>query len=204
MPQLGGHFQSWRTTMTRSDSIAALSAALAAAQGEMRNVAKDSVNTDVKSKFSSLAAIIDAAKQPLSKNGLSIIQAPTFTYYPDGRSSVAVTTFLSHSSGEYVFEELTLPCASSEPWAVASLVSYIRRYSYSSFVGLASEDDDGAGAMKAVKEAHAKVVKDLKAAAAGGMDSLTAAFKELTVEQRAAVSSEVPSLKEQAQKVGAQ
>ena len=64
--------------MQKSESIAALAAALAKAQGEMENAGKNSVNPHFKSKYADLAEILNTVRPVLSKHGLAVTQFPAF------------------------------------------------------------------------------------------------------------------------------
>lgn len=148
--------------MRTSDSIAALAAALATAQAEIKAAEEDrtaSVQSD-KAKYSygyaTLASVWDACRGPLSKNGLSIAQFPetTFaTFSPDERGgqkfsppSVKVTTRLMHKSGEWMESEIVLKPDGDTPQKIGSAITYGRRYALSAMVGVAPDDDDGADA----------------------------------------------------------
>ena len=123
---------------TRSASIAALAGALAKAQGAMEGASKGNVNPHFKSRYADLASVWDACRDPLSKNGLAILQPVK----ADG-AKVTVTTLLVHSSGEWVEESLTMTAAQNTPQGVGSAITYGRRYGLASMVGIAPEDDDG-------------------------------------------------------------
>lgn len=127
-----------QATTTRSESIAALAAALAKAQGEMEGAAKANINPHFKSKYADLASVWDACREPLSKHGLSVLQPVS----ADG-ARVTVTTILAHSSGEFISEALTMTAAQNTPQGVGSTITYGRRYGLASMVGIAPEDDDG-------------------------------------------------------------
>ncbi len=125
----------------RSQSIAALSSALAKAQGEMEGASKDSTNPHFKSKYADLASVWDACRKPLAKNGLAVLQPVT----AEG-NAVTVTTILAHCSGEWISESLTMTAQQATPQAVGSTITYGRRYGLSSMVGIAPDDDDGEAA----------------------------------------------------------
>jgi hypothetical protein len=126
---------------TRSDSIGALVAALAKAQGAMKGATKDALNPHFKSKYADLASVWEACRAPLASNGLAILQ-PVSAIGP----SVTVTTLLAHSSGEWIAESLTMTATANTPQAVGSAITYGRRYGLSAMVGIAPEDDDGEAA----------------------------------------------------------
>lgn len=125
--------------MNKSESIAALSAALSKAQGEMRGAVKDSANPFFKSRYADLASVIEAAREPLAKNGLAVIQLINETG--------GVETVLTHSSGEWISSTIQLTPKTNSPQDMGSIISYGRRYSYAAIVGLAQVDDDAETAM---------------------------------------------------------
>jgi hypothetical protein len=123
----------------RSDSIASLGAALAKAQGVIVGAAKDRKNPHFNNAYADLASVWDACRAPLSSNGLAVVQD---AFNVDG-GRVGVRTLLIHSSGEYIQSELTAKPAQDTPQAVGSVITYLRRYSLASLVGVAPDDDDG-------------------------------------------------------------
>ena len=140
--------------MNQSESIAALSAALAKAQAIMEGAKKDSANPFFKSTYADLASVWDACRKPLTDNGLSVIQ--TADFLPDHPEMVCIETALCHSSGEWIRGRLAAKPVKSDPQSVGSCITYLRRYSLQSIVGIAPEDDDGnaaSGQGEAKKEA---------------------------------------------------
>lgn len=135
--------QQEQATFKRSGSIAALAAALAKAQGCIGIAAKTSANPFFKSKYADLASVWEAIRAPLSSNGLAIIQFPRST-----RDGVEVETVLTHESGEYVAETLSLPVAKHDAQGVGSAITYARRYGLQSIAGVAPDDDDGNAAAR--------------------------------------------------------
>jgi hypothetical protein len=129
--------------MTHSESIAAIGAALAKAQGEMDNATKDSKNPHFNSKYADLAAVVGACREALAKHGISVVQSPnTF----DG-NLVRLKTLLLHSSGEWIeSDELQVQARDAGPQAIGSCLTYLRRYQLSAMVGIAPEDDDAEAA----------------------------------------------------------
>ncbi len=121
-----------------SASLAALAGALAKAQGLMAGAKKDSTNPHFKSSYADLASIWDACRDPLSTNGLAVVQIPG-----SSGKDVEVTTLLLHSSGEFIRSSYTMPVTGPGPQGVGSAITYARRYSLAAMVGVAPEDDDG-------------------------------------------------------------
>lgn len=124
--------------MEMSEQINELAAALAKAQGKITGALKDSANPFFKSRYADLASCWDAAREHLSANGLCIIQTESVT-----DEGVHITTVLAHSSGQWIRETLRLIPKDSTPQGIGSCITYGRRYSFASFVGVAQIDDDG-------------------------------------------------------------
>jgi hypothetical protein len=133
--------------MNKSESIAALAAALATAQGQMKGAVKDSANPFFKSKYADLASVVEAIRAAFSANGLSYIQ----TVEPSDKDEVRVETTLLHASGEWIScGILALPVNKVDCQGFGSALTYARRYSLSAAVGIAAEaDDDGNAATMA-------------------------------------------------------
>lgn len=130
--------------MEMSTDIKDLASALAKAQGEMRNAAKSSDNPFFKSKYADLAECLNVVREPLAKNGLSVVQANEGII--DGK--LAVTTLLMHSSGQYIRVTSSYPIQKNDVQGFGSTLTYARRYGLAAALGLAQEDDDGNAACK--------------------------------------------------------
>ena len=105
-------------------------------------MAKDASNPFFKNKYASLDSIIDEARPVLTKNGLSILQLPS----GDGEHAI-MKTLLLHESGEWIESEaLIIKPVKSDPQAYGSCISYMRRYSLTSFLSLNTGEDDDANA----------------------------------------------------------
>ena len=122
--------------LQKSDNISGLAKALVTFQGEVENIKKDANNPFFKSKYASLANILDGIREPLSKHGLSFCQFPS----GDGE----LTTILMHSSGEYLCDTFKMSPVKNDPQALGSAITYARRYTLAAVLGLnVQEDDDG-------------------------------------------------------------
>lgn len=130
--------------MQKSESIAALAAALAKAQGTMRHALKDSVNPHFRNRYADLASVLDAVREPLAANGLAVVQLAA-----DDEHGAAVETVLMHSSGEWISSRLALPVSKADAQGYGSALTYARRYALAAICGIAQDDDDGEGARKA-------------------------------------------------------
>lgn len=127
--------------MEMSPNIDMLAAALAKAQGKIEGASKDGLNPHFKSRYATLASIWAAARQPLSDNGLGVVQTVA-----SQDEKIAVTTLLTHSSGQWIKDTLTVSSGDGRPQSVGSVISYARRYQLAAMVGIAPEDDDAEAA----------------------------------------------------------
>ena len=124
--------------MNKSESIKELSIALSKFQGEVTNPLNTAENPFFKSKYAPLNDILTLVRPLLSKQGLSIVQAPS----GDGEH-IILTTILIHNSGEYIeFPELVLKADKPTAQGAGSAITYARRYAISAILGINSEDDD--------------------------------------------------------------
>jgi len=128
--------------MKTSETITKISAALAAVGKEVGPAAKDGTNPHFKSAYSTLGEIIATVRTPLANHGISIVQSPII----DG-ATVTVETVLLHTSGEWIANECATKARDASPQSIGSAITYMRRYGLQSIACLASEDDDGEGAM---------------------------------------------------------
>lgn len=128
--------------MMHSENIAEISAALAKAQGQMEGAAKGKINPAFKSKYADLASVLEACREPLSINGLAVVQLTQKT--PEG---LVLITKLVHSSGQWFSGEYPINPVKNDPQGFGSSTTYARRYSLMAMVGIAPEDDDGEAAM---------------------------------------------------------
>lgn len=128
------------TRIYQSESIAELATALALAQAEMKHAAKSNTNPYFKSKYSALPDIMDAARPYLSKNGLSISQITDF----DNVGMFLITQLL-HKSGQWLRSWYPVTPVKNDPQGLGSALTYARRYSYASIVGVAASDEDDDG-----------------------------------------------------------
>jgi hypothetical protein len=121
-----------------SEAVGELFGALAKAQGEIKNAAKDADNPHFRSKYAGLASIADACRGPLSKHGIAVIQIP----YNSGRD-VGLTTIFGHSTGQWISGSISVAPAKFDAQGVGSVLTYLRRYSLAAMASVApSEDDD--------------------------------------------------------------
>ncbi len=121
-----------------SATLGKLAKALAAAQAELQDAKKDSVNPHFKNRYSSLSSVRAALQAVLPKHGLATVQ----TTEPHGDAGVCVVTWLLHESGEWIRGALFLPVGKKDAQGFGSALSYARRYALAAIVGISSDDDD--------------------------------------------------------------
>ena len=126
----------------QSPEIDKLAGALAKAQGAMQPAKFDKTMQGEKYSFryATLASVHEAARLPLSGNGLAVVQTTTVE---DGK--LWLYTTLLHESGQYIRSIYpVIALQSVSPQVIGSALTYAKRYSFSAIVGIAGdEDDDG-------------------------------------------------------------
>jgi len=145
--------------MIQSESIANLAKALSIVQGKLTYATKDSANPFFKSKYADLESVWDSCRSLLSENGLAVMQFPGL--YSELDKSMSLTTVLSHQSGEWISQEMSVPVTKADAQGAGSALSYMRRYSLAAVIGVVSanqEDDDGnAASSKTINQPVVKV-----------------------------------------------
>ncbi len=128
--------------MKTSDNITKIAAAMVAMQAGAQHANFDSKNPHFKSKYASLAEVIDTVRPVLAKHGLAVIQLPAF------RENIGhvLCTRIVHESGEWIEDEMRLNPVKDDPQGLGSNLTYARRYSLPGVCLIASEDDDDANA----------------------------------------------------------
>ncbi len=129
--------------METSQTIGKISEALAKAQGQMKPAAFDASNPHFRSRYATLASIMEACRPALSAAGIAVMQGTSIE--PESLR-VLVTTLLTHSSGEWIKETLSIKPAKDDAQSIGSAVSYARRYCLSALVGIVADDDDDGNA----------------------------------------------------------
>jgi ERF superfamily len=132
-----------------SESIGAIAAALAKAQGELINPEKSLTatirspfprETDRTFRYASLSSGLDIVRKVLGKHEIATVQT---TAIDNEAGLIRLTTVLAHSSGEWVSSDWPV-CPVGEtaaPHKMGAALTYARRYSLFTLVGIAGEDD---------------------------------------------------------------
>jgi len=132
-----------------SESIGAIAAALAKAQGELANPEKLLTATirspfpregDRTFRYASLASGLDIVRKSLGQHEIATVQT---TAIDEGSGQIRLTTLLAHASGEWISSDWPV-CLISEtatPHRMGAALTYARRYALFALVGIAGEDD---------------------------------------------------------------
>ena len=141
--------------MLQSESIANLAKALSTVQGKLTYAKKDSKNPFFKSNYADLESVWDACRDLLSANGLAVSQFPGT--YSDLDKSMSLTTILTHNSGEWISQKMSVPVTKPDAQGAGSALTYMRRYALAAVVGVVQADDDGnAASNPSIKQAVVK------------------------------------------------
>ena len=94
-----------------SPSIVNLARALLQVQERLRPVVKDETNGYLKTRYATLANVLEAVRKPLTDNGVLLIQRAV----DSSPGTVAVETRLIHCSGEWMAGVTSIPLPEAEP-----------------------------------------------------------------------------------------
>ena len=120
---------------------------LKAVKQEIGAISKDSTNPFFKSKYFDINGLLKHVEPLLDKNGLLLLQ-------PIIKGEV-FSEIIDVESGESVTSSIPLPNI-EDPQKIGSCVSYYRRYTLQSLIGLQAIDDDANVASKASKDQPTK------------------------------------------------
>lgn len=110
------------------------------AKSEMGSaVKKDASNPFHKSKYASLGAHLELSETVLFRNGLLMLHTPNMI----NNQHMLVATLHHPESGQWIKSYLPLHNPKADSQGVGASLTYMRRYSINSMLGLNAEDDDG-------------------------------------------------------------
>tara|TARA_R110002153_G_scaffold58100_1_gene159501 strand:- start:1898 stop:2395 length:498 start_codon:yes stop_codon:yes gene_type:complete len=107
---------------------------------EIGAISKDSTNPFFKSKYFDINGLLKHTEPLLQKNGLLLLQ-------PIIKGEV-FSEIIDIESGDSVTSSIPLP-EINDPQKLGSAITYFRRYTLQSLLGLQAEDDDANAASKA-------------------------------------------------------
>jgi hypothetical protein len=132
-----------------SESIGTIAAALARAQAQLVNPEKSLVATiradgrrgaEQSFRYAPLSSGLDIVRKTLSQHEIATVQT---TSIDETAGIVRLSTVLAHASGEWIASDWPVcPIAETErPQRMGAALTYARRYSLFTLVGIAGEDD---------------------------------------------------------------
>jgi len=124
---------------------------LFALQNEIGAISKDAKNPFYKSKYFDINSLIKQLQPLFQKHRLLLLQPI--------EESLVYTRIVCVDSGEYVVAGMKLP-ELADIQKLGGAVTYLRRYTLSSLLGLQSEEDDDGTSAKIVKKGS-KLSQDL-------------------------------------------
>jgi len=120
--------------MQTSSSVKEIASALLGFHKQMGKIGKTSSNPFFKSKYADLPTILSAIADPLSDNGLTVVQFPEAEH--------GLTTRLLHVSGEWMESTYFMHPTKNDPQGAGSVITYQRRYAIGAILNLNIDNDD--------------------------------------------------------------
>ncbi|MEE9571969.1 MAG: ERF family protein, partial [Candidatus Neomarinimicrobiota bacterium] len=109
-------------------------------KNEIGSISKDKENPFFKSKYFDINSLLFHVEPLLQRHGLLLLQPI--------RSGLVVSLIIDPESGQEISSDIELPSI-ADPQKLGSAITYYRRYTLQSLLGLQAEDDDGNVASKA-------------------------------------------------------
>jgi hypothetical protein len=169
-------------------------------KGELGKISKDATNPFFKSKYFDINGLLEHVEPLLSKHDLLLLQ-PIL-------NGKVISEIIDPDTGDKVSSEMELPNL-TDPQKIGSAVTYYRRYTLQSLLGLQAEDDDANLASKKAYPLHntqsssidlTKLTNKLKACTTIEMLSKTyKSFTDLEQKATAKLTSELKELLTQKQ-----
>ena len=161
-----------KQTDTAPPAAQTLAEALAAAQLEITDPAKDAVNPHFRSRYADLATVLKTVRPTLARHGLALTQ----TTQVDEQGRLLLVTRL-HWGNEELVGYYPIQPVKADPQGYGSALTYARRYTIQAIVGVAADDDDDGNAASAApsKPAHDELAEVIgKVKACNSLDDLKA------------------------------
>jgi hypothetical protein len=186
-----------------SETIGALAAALAKAQGELSNPEKSLTATirspfpreaDRTFRYASLASGLDIVRRTLGQHEIATVQSTAI----DQAGQIQLTTLLAHASGEWISSDWPV-CTISEtasPHRMGAALSYARRYALFALVGIAGEDDLDAPDLEAPSRTAVQTVPEAQTNGQAAPVSLAASARRRHTLARALSDEESARLRD--------
>lgn len=112
---------------------------IAQVKAEIGTLKKNAKNLYFENTYIDLGGLLDTVEPLLEKNGLILLQPIT--------GGNVITQIIDIDTSEAIYSQIELPTNQS-PQQLGSAITYYRRYTLQSLLGLSAEDDDGQSASK--------------------------------------------------------
>ena len=129
-------------SISMSASIDKLAVALIKATGDMGFIKKDKGGAERGGKkiyYADINAVLEESKPHLKQHGLSLLQ-PLFS---DSTGAHRMGSLLIHESGQFISSSMIMEKNQLNMQQFGGDITYMRRYSCVSLLGIAQEDNDG-------------------------------------------------------------
>jgi len=164
-----------------SEKVDLLVTALVKFNEEMGVVAKKSKNPFFRSEYADLPSILEAIKEPMVKNNLTI------NHFPVGDNRLI--TRLSHTSGQYFQGMSYMRAVKDDPQGRGSVITYMMRYAVGAHLGLSIDKDDDANQATHRTASAAQKSTPLKTLTEGVKDAMLKYIEDGNIE---AVKKQLP------------
>ena len=122
---------------TRSEEIGELVKAQVKANASISHPHRNTANPFFKSRYADLAAVIDSYRLPYAEQGLVVTQLV---------AGHRLVTLLAHESGQWLQFWTKISPMKNDPQSFGSALTYMRRYTLQTLIGIAADDDDDGNA----------------------------------------------------------
>ena len=148
----------WRCRFMRmSDMTNELSQALFQIQQQLQPVVKDARNTFIGNAYATLNMVMESCREILFEHNILVTQHPCAAPVELGPGYIGLETVLTHvESGQWISSTAIIPLTKNDPQGMGSAITYARRYSLCSILGIVTEDDDGNAASIPTKQAKTR------------------------------------------------
>ena len=141
--------------MDSSPDISELSKALFSIQNNLPPAIKDARNTFVGNDYATLNSVMETCRDSLYSHGIWLVQLPCPAPVELGTGHIGLETRLTHvESGQWLSSVTVIPLPKSDPQGLGSALTYARRYSLCTILGIITEDDDGNAASVHPQKQH--------------------------------------------------
>lgn len=123
---------------TTPNPMAALTRSLIKVQQAVQGAKANKSNPHLKNRYADLGSVWETCRELLATNGLAV----THTFKESSGETMTCVAILLHEDGAQIESSLTMKLVKTDPQAVGSAITYARRYTLASLIGIVVDDDD--------------------------------------------------------------